>query len=53
MAILDNKYLNVIDVNFNQKKYLKKFQLNQTNYINKCFEIAIKLIKSNISKKTN
>ena len=48
---LDNKYLNVIDVNFNQKKTFEKISAKSNNYINRSFEIAIKLIKSNISKK--
>ena len=47
----NNKYLNIINVNFNQKKIFEKISVKSNEYINKCFEIAIELIKSKISKK--
>ncbi len=42
---LNPNYLNIFDVNFNQKKPFEKIKTKSNNYIFKCFDIAIKLLK--------
>ena len=44
--ILNKKNINVIDVKYNFKKPFDKISYNSSLYISKCFEIAIKLLKS-------
>ncbi len=48
---LDNNSLNIIDVNYKQKKIFEKISTKSNSYIKKSFSIAIKLIKSNLTKK--
>tara|TARA_B100000886_G_scaffold335668_1_gene293113 strand:+ start:2149 stop:3117 length:969 start_codon:yes stop_codon:yes gene_type:complete len=48
---LDNNSINLIDVNYNQKKVFEKISNKSNKYLKKCFEIAIVLIKSNFSNK--
>ena len=42
---LNNKALQVYDVNFNQKKPFENISVKSNNYIFNCFEVALKLIK--------
>ena len=42
---LDNKRINIIDVNFNFKKTFDKITDKSNPYIEQCFKIALKLIK--------
>jgi len=48
---LDNNSLNVINVNYKQKKTFEKISTKSNSYIQKSFSIAINLIKSNLTKK--
>ena len=48
---LDNNSINLINVNYNQKKAFEKISNKSNKYIKECFEIAIFLIKSNFSNK--
>ncbi len=48
---LNNNSINLINVNYNQKKPFEKISDKSNNYIKKCFEIAIILIKKNFSNK--
>ncbi len=43
---LDKKIMNVINVNYKFKKNFEKISSNSNPYINNCFEIAVKLLKS-------
>tara|TARA_B110000003_G_scaffold273000_1_gene309930 strand:+ start:607 stop:1566 length:960 start_codon:yes stop_codon:yes gene_type:complete len=53
--IIKNKYnlkkINLINVDFDQKKVFKKITTKSNNYISNCFDIAINLIKNDISNK--
>ena len=42
---LNNKTLQVYNVNFDQKKPFEKISVKSNNYIFNCFELALKLIK--------
>ena len=42
---LDNKSINLIDVEYNQKKAFQKISTRSSRYIENCFKIAFKLIK--------
>jgi 4-hydroxythreonine-4-phosphate dehydrogenase len=42
---LDNKKINVIDINFNFKKAFDKISYSSNIYIEKCFKVALKLLK--------
>ena len=42
---LDNKSINLIDVNYNPKKAFEKISKKSNRYITNCFKIAFKLIK--------
>ncbi len=42
---LDNKYINLINVNYNQKKTFEKISSKSNRYLKKCFEIAFKILK--------
>ena len=46
-SLIDNKKINLIDVNFNFKKTFDKITSKSNSYINKSFEIALKLLKNN------
>ena len=48
---LNNNSINLINVNYNQKKAFEKITNKSNEYVKKCFEIAIVLIKSNFSNK--
>ena len=43
--------INLIDVNFNQFSGFRKISTKSNNYINTCFDIAIRLLKNKISNK--
>ena len=52
--VLNNyKYqkLNLIDINYNQNRIFDKISYKSNNYIKKCFDIGLKLMKENVSKK--
>ena len=48
---LNNNSINLINVDYNQKKAFEKISNKSNNYIRRCFEIAIILLKSNYSNK--
>ena len=48
---LNNNSINLINVNYDQKKAFKKISKKSNNYIKNCFDIAIALIKSDFSNK--
>ena len=48
---LNNNSINLINVNYNQKKAFEKISDKSNNYIKKCFEIAIILIKTNFTNR--
>ena len=48
---LNNSSINLINVNYNQKKAFEKISDKSNNYIKKCFEIAIILIKTNFTNR--
>jgi len=45
------KKINLIDVNFNQSPGFSKITLKSNHYITSCFDIAINLLKNNVSNK--
>ena len=47
----DNRKINLIDVNFNQKKPFKRISNKSNTYIEKSFEIAIQILKKRITNK--
>ena len=55
LEVIKNKYnlkkINLIDVDFNQSNAFSKITSKSNNYITKCFDIAIKLLKNNVSDK--
>ena len=48
---LDNKKINLININFNQKKPFDKISSKSNIYIEKSFNIALKIMSSKISNK--
>ena len=48
---LDNKKINLINVNFNQKKAFDKISNKSNNYIKKSFDIALKILNEKITYK--
>ena len=48
---LNNNSINLINVDYDQKKAFKKISKKSNNYIKNCFDIAIALIKSDFSNK--
>ncbi len=48
---LNNKNINLIDIDYNYKKNLKKITKNSNSFIKKSFEIGLKIIKKNITHK--
>ena len=48
---LDNKKINLININFNQKKPFDKISSKSNIYIEKSFDIALKIMSSKISNK--
>ena len=47
----DNRKINLIDVNFDQKKPFKRISNRSNTYIEKSFEIAIQILKKKITNK--
>jgi len=47
MNKLDNKKINIINVNYNFKKSFEKISQKSNNYIAQCFKLALKIIKKN------
>ena len=43
--------INLIDVNFNQTTAFSKITTKSNHYINNCFDVAIKLLKNNVTNK--
>ena len=48
---LNNKSINLIDVEFNQKKAFKKITNKSNKFINDCFDVAFKLINQKYTNK--
>ncbi len=48
---INNKYINVIDVNYNFSKPFEKISTKSNSYVKKCFDISIKIIKMGYSDK--
>ena len=48
---LNNKKLNIIDINYAFKKPFNKISSSSNKYIEKCFNVALKLIKSGLTYK--
>tara|TARA_B100001564_G_C20562444_1_gene634384 strand:- start:165 stop:1130 length:966 start_codon:yes stop_codon:yes gene_type:complete len=48
---LDNKMINVIDVNYNRNLVFQKISNKSNQYIKDCFEISFKILKSGITNK--
>ena len=48
---LNNKTINLINVNFNQKKPFVKISDKSNNYVKKSFDIALKILKTKITNK--
>ena len=47
----DNKRINLININLNQKKPFDKISSKSNAYIEKSFEIALKILKKKITNK--
>ena len=50
-TILHNKMVYLININYNPSKAFEKISTKSNKYIEKCFDLALKLIKSGVSKK--
>jgi len=48
---LNNKKINLIDVNFNQKRAFDKISSKSNNYLKKSFDIALKILNEKITNK--
>ncbi len=48
---LDNKFINLIDVNYNTNVAFEKISKKSNIYIENCFKIAFEILKSGITKK--
>jgi len=48
---LDNKTINVVDINYNQNINFQKISSKSNDYINDCFKISLKILKSGITNK--
>jgi len=48
---LNNNYINLINVNFNQSKPFDKISKKSNNYIAKSFDVALNILKKKISNK--
>ena len=48
---LDNKYINLININYNQSKPFEKISFKSNDYIEKSFNLALKILKKKISNK--
>ena len=49
--VLDNKSINLINVEYNQKKAFEKISKKSNKFIEDCFKIAFKLLKEKYSEK--
>ena len=48
---LDNKSINIININYNQKKPFQKISRKSNKYIENCFKVALNIINKNITNK--
>jgi len=48
---LDKDKINIIDINYDSKKTFEKISSKSKGYINKCFNLALKLIKNKLTDK--
>ena len=48
---LNNKSINLLNVNFNQKKPFEKISSRSNNYIDRSFDIALKILNKKITNK--
>ena len=48
---LDNEYINLININYNQSKPFEKISFKSNDYIEKSFNLALKILKKKISNK--
>ena len=48
---LNNKTINIIDINYNQNINFKKISSDSNDYIKNCFKISFKILKSGITNK--
>ena len=48
---LDNKKINLININFNQKKPFDQISSKSNDYIRKSFDIAIQILNTKITNK--
>ena len=48
---LDKDKINIIDINYDSKKTFEKISSKSKSYINKCFNLALKLIKNKLTDK--
>ena len=48
---LDNKKINIIDINYNGSLRLQKISSKSNKYISDCFEASLKILKSGITNK--
>ena len=47
MNKLDNKKINIVNVNYNFKAPFEKISQKSNNYINECFKLALRIIRKN------
>ena len=48
---LNNKFINIIDINYNQKKAFDKISTKSKSYIDSSFELAFKILNSGYTNK--
>ena len=48
---LDNKFINLIDINYDQKTAFDKISIKSNKYINKSFDTGFKIIRTGFTKK--
>ena len=51
IGTVDKKKINLINVDYKTTKAFSKITARSKNYINKCFDLALKLLKLNVSNK--
>ena len=49
--LLNNNYINLIDIKYNQSKPFKNISTNSNDYITRSFNLALNILKKKISKK--
>jgi len=49
--ILDNKKLNIININYNTTQAFEKISTKSNKYIEKCFNLALKILKTGLTNK--